>query len=253
MMFVHLWLKYVTLLYWTVYTVNNVFLNNLERVANIVRIQSSNPNLTADELIGLGINISFECDAKLKINEPPPATNTVESIPVTEIPATTEKVHEIEDEIMVAPDESEESQTEQPRIHVTQSEILVTEVPAVTKKMTEIPEVEEPATVSIETASSGQKVVDIEPQPTAEEHDDQDVEEHVDSENDFDRDSSEETHTTAPATATTFEEKLNSQDEIVIPEVESSNQATPEAQTQTTAAPAEADLPISHQTTGKRF
>lgn len=243
--------------------VNNVFLNNLERVANIVRIQSSNPNLTADELIGLGINISFECDAKLKINEPPPATNTVDSIPVTEIPATTDKVREIENEIMV-PEENEESQTEKPRIHVTQSEILVTEVPAVTNKMAEIPEVEEPAPVPIETASSGQKVTQPQPTVAAEEHVDQDVEEHVDSENNFDRDSSSlsevlprstslpnihDAHTTPSATTTSFEEKLDSQDEIVVPEVEPLNQAAPEAQAQTTAAPAEAELPISHQTT----
>jgi len=238
--------------------VNNVFLNNLERVANIVRIQSSNPNLTADELLGLGIDISF--DANLKINEPPPPpTNTVhhtvESIPVTAIPAATEKVREIEEEIHIAP----EPTVTQSDMLVTDDVIDVTEGPAVTNKMTEIPDVEEPSTVPIDTASSRQEVIEPQPTAAAEEHLDQHVEEHVDAENNFDRDSSSlpkstslpnmhDAHTTTTTTTTTFEEKLNSQDDIVVPEVEPLNQATPEAQTHTTAPPT-AELPISHQTT----
>ena len=224
---------FVHLLYWSVYTVNNVFLNNLERVANIVRIQSSNPNLTTDELKGLGIDISFECDAKLKINEPPPYTP--ETIQVTEAPATTEKVREIEDEIMLGPDESP-------------SEISFTESPEVMpEKITEVPDVE-PNTVIIETASAhevGESQTDV---PA--------VEKPVDSQDNFDRGisgSKAQTTTSVPLTEsrnTITASENNEKDTIVVPEVKPLNQATPEAQMTTTEPTTKTELPISHQTTG---
>ena len=190
--------------------------------------------MTTDELKGLGIDISFECDAKLKINEPPPYTP--ETIQVTEAPATTEKVREIEDEIMLGPDESP-------------SEISFTESPEVTvmpEKITEVPDVE--LNTIIETASAhevGESQTDV---PA--------VEKPVDSQDNFDRGisaSKAQTTTSVPLTEsrnTITASENNEKNTIVVPEVKPLNQATPEAQMTTTEPTTKTELPISHQTTG---
>jgi len=122
--------------------VNNVFMKNLDRTADLVRLQKSNPGLTMEEVFAAGYDISFPVSGKNTIISikpgpvKPVAEKPVAEKPDVEKPAVEEPVEGLAYEEEIS---DEEPVIEQP-VAIDESEF---EVPVVERPLDEKPVISE--------------------------------------------------------------------------------------------------------------